>query len=31
MAQALASSWRSCPGKALERQNAALVAEPVTA
>ena len=31
MSQALASSWRNGPGKALERQNAALVAEPVTA
>jgi short-subunit dehydrogenase len=31
MSQALASSWRNGPGKALERQNAALVAEPITA
>ena len=31
MSRALASGWRSGPAKELERQNAALLAEPVTA
>ena len=31
MSRALASGWHSGPAKELERQNAALLAEPVTA